>query len=1148
MVTQDPTRDSEVAPGEETGEGAFAGLAALSARVEHREKVAGGEEPPRRMGGRRRRYTLTDRARALFDGYDGRPATVKRLIAELSEELGGPVPRWRVHKWAAELGYGRLKEPPWTERDLRILRGSIGRVPLKQIATRLGRTPTAVKIKAQRLGVRKKGEGYTQGALCTGLGIDHHKVDSWVDRGWLVGTRRESKRTARQGGKAWLFTEAAIRALVREHAAEIDPRRVDWPWLVEVLVGPPQGIAPGEAAAAIAAMNPLAHTLLVTRFDEEESTVQALAHVLQVPPETIRQWAVLLGLAPDPKGEASVPQQRRRRSSRGGKGAAAGRSTGAEQRALAELRREGSAAREVLLADSVFLHLLAQSLSADIPPAAGAEQEPAGSADRRDWAARLLALLTLQERTILALRFGCATDHRWTQEEIGGALGMTSSRLSTLEQHALLVARYPLSPEQLTRLAAHFERDLPPQEVLARTPSNGFAFTAIAGGGGLRAHSAFARKLGIPCVALLFWGRRLRVWRPQARGAGRSSEEGALATQRGGAAVPSTRAESSPGHDASAEAHAAGMQHKVTLHASHRGQRATLLADGAFLELLARRVVHLGSHDAPGVEQDVTATDGEGSSTVCAQDQALRAGTILSALTERECVVLALRLGVETDHQWEQGEVGSFLGVSAPRVSQIEADALLVARYPLELGRQARLAQEYSADVLQNEALAAELGVPPDVLHFWAHRLHLRAGNNGRVTPASASLPVRPRPRRRRSAPGVLLAVPAASQVSLPEQRHAPAGEKMPAEQDEQQAAPLSAAAERSPLLHPVAAATPGREKTRGGEKPTRRGKSAGSVVATVSSPTTAAGARDGGNGEGLVLGDLEDCLDDAARMYLREIGRVPLIPAEEEVRLARRMELGLVEQTRAVPNRRYIEEGEEARRRLAEANLRLVVSVAKKYIGRGMSLLDLIQEGNLGLLRAVEKFDYTKGYKFSTYATWWIRQAITRAIADQARTIRLPVHMVETINRLVRISHRLLQDLGREPTSEEIAEQMAIPVERVREIIKVSLEPVSLEAPVGDEEDGCLGDFVEDHTAASPADAASHQLLKEQVKDVLDSLPARERKVLQLRFGLDDGRSRTLEEVGKELHVTRERIRQIEDRALRKLRHPSRKLKDYLD
>ncbi len=307
--------------------------------------------------------------------------------------------------------------------------------------------------------------------------------------------------------------------------------------------------------------------------------------------------------------------------------------------------------------------------------------------------------------------------------------------------------------------------------------------------------------------------------------------------------------------------------------------------------------------------------------------------------------------------------------------------------------------------------------------------------------------------------------------------------------------------------------------------------------------------------GLGIAVADLESSLDDPVRMYLREIGRVPLLNAEEEVRLAQRMERGKVERLRAErlkvhPNRRYIEDGEEAQRRLTEANLRLVVSVAKKYIGRGMNLLDLIQEGNIGLIRAVEKFDYTKGYKFSTYATWWIRQAITRAIADQARTIRIPVHMVETINRLIRISRRLLQDLGREPTSEEIAEQMEISAEKVREIIKVSQEPVSLETPIGEEDDSHLGDFLEDHTALAPAEAASHQLLKEQVEDVLDSLTDRERKVLQLRFGLDDGRSRTLEEVGKEFHVTRERIRQIEAKALRKLRHPSRsrKLKDYLD
>jgi RNA polymerase primary sigma factor len=305
-------------------------------------------------------------------------------------------------------------------------------------------------------------------------------------------------------------------------------------------------------------------------------------------------------------------------------------------------------------------------------------------------------------------------------------------------------------------------------------------------------------------------------------------------------------------------------------------------------------------------------------------------------------------------------------------------------------------------------------------------------------------------------------------------------------------------------------------------------------------------------DGIGIVVADLESSLDDPVRMYLREIGRVPLLSAEEEVRLAKRMERGRIELLKPVGDRdyRFVDDGEEAQRRLTEANLRLVVSVAKKYIGRGMSLLDLIQEGNIGLIRAVEKFDYTKGYKFSTYATWWIRQAITRAIADQARTIRIPVHMVETINRLIRISRRLLQDLGREPTSEEIAEQMEISPEKVREIIKVSQEPVSLETPIGEEDDSHLGDFIEDHTALAPADAASHQLLKEQVEDVLDSLTERERKVLQLRFGLDDGRSRTLEEVGKEFHVTRERIRQIEAKALRKLRHPSRsrKLKDYLD
>ncbi len=307
-----------------------------------------------------------------------------------------------------------------------------------------------------------------------------------------------------------------------------------------------------------------------------------------------------------------------------------------------------------------------------------------------------------------------------------------------------------------------------------------------------------------------------------------------------------------------------------------------------------------------------------------------------------------------------------------------------------------------------------------------------------------------------------------------------------------------------------------------------------------------------GADSLGIAVADLESSLDDPVRMYLREIGRVPLLSAAEEVALARRMERGNQEKLKpqAQRNRRLVFEGEEAQRRLAEANLRLVVSVAKKYIGRGMSLLDLIQEGNIGLLRAVEKFDYTKGYKFSTYATWWIRQAITRAIADQARTIRIPVHMVETINRLIRTSRRLLQEMGREPTCEEIAIEMQISPEKVREIIKVSQEPVSLETPVGEEDDSHLGDFIEDHSAPAPADAANHQLLKEQVEDVLTALSDRERKVLQLRFGLDDGRSRTLEEVGREFKVTRERIRQIEAKALRKLRQPSRarRLKDYLD
>jgi len=274
--------------------------------------------------------------------------------------------------------------------------------------------------------------------------------------------------------------------------------------------------------------------------------------------------------------------------------------------------------------------------------------------------------------------------------------------------------------------------------------------------------------------------------------------------------------------------------------------------------------------------------------------------------------------------------------------------------------------------------------------------------------------------------------------------------------------------------------------------------------------------------------------IDDPVRMYLKEIGRVPLLTAEEEVELAKRMEEG----------------DEEAKRRLAEANLRLVVSIAKRYVGRGMLFLDLIQEGNLGLIKAVEKFDYRKGYKFSTYATWWIRQAITRAIADQARTIRIPVHMVETINKLIRVSRQLLQELGRDPLPEEIAREMDISVERVREIQKIAQEPVSLETPIGEEEDSHLGDFIEDEDAPAPAEAASFMLLKEQLEEVLETLTPREEKVLRLRFGLDDGRSRTLEEVGQEFGVTRERIRQIEAKALRKLRHPSRskKLKDYLE
>ncbi|MBO5987321.1 MAG: RNA polymerase sigma factor RpoD [Lachnospiraceae bacterium] len=274
--------------------------------------------------------------------------------------------------------------------------------------------------------------------------------------------------------------------------------------------------------------------------------------------------------------------------------------------------------------------------------------------------------------------------------------------------------------------------------------------------------------------------------------------------------------------------------------------------------------------------------------------------------------------------------------------------------------------------------------------------------------------------------------------------------------------------------------------------------------------------------------------IEDPVRMYLKEIGKVPLLSAEEEIELAKKMELG----------------DQDAKKRLAEANLRLVVSIAKRYVGRGMLFLDLIQEGNLGLIKAVEKFDYQKGYKFSTYATWWIRQAITRAIADQARTIRIPVHMVETINKLIRVSRQLLQELGREPSPEEIAEEMNMPVDRVREILKISQEPVSLETPIGEEEDSHLGDFIQDDNVPVPADAAAFTLLKEQLVEVLGTLTEREQKVLRLRFGLDDGRARTLEEVGTEFNVTRERIRQIEAKALRKLRHPSRsrKLKDYLD
>ena len=274
--------------------------------------------------------------------------------------------------------------------------------------------------------------------------------------------------------------------------------------------------------------------------------------------------------------------------------------------------------------------------------------------------------------------------------------------------------------------------------------------------------------------------------------------------------------------------------------------------------------------------------------------------------------------------------------------------------------------------------------------------------------------------------------------------------------------------------------------------------------------------------------------IEDPVRMYLKEIGKVPLLSAEEEIELAKRMAEG----------------DEDAKKRLAEANLRLVVSIAKRYVGRGMLFLDLIQEGNLGLIKAVEKFDYQKGFKFSTYATWWIRQAITRAIADQARTIRIPVHMVETINKLIRVSRQLLQELGREPLPEEIAEELDMPVERVREILKISQEPVSLETPIGEEEDSHLGDFIQDDNVPVPAEAAAATLLKEQLGEVLDTLTDREQKVLRLRFGMNDGRARTLEEVGKEFDVTRERIRQIEAKALRKLRHPSRSrnLRDYLD
>ncbi len=312
--------------------------------------------------------------------------------------------------------------------------------------------------------------------------------------------------------------------------------------------------------------------------------------------------------------------------------------------------------------------------------------------------------------------------------------------------------------------------------------------------------------------------------------------------------------------------------------------------------------------------------------------------------------------------------------------------------------------------------------------------------------------------------------------------------------------------------------------------------------------------------------------IEDPVRMYLKEIGKVPLLSAEEEIELSQKMEAGAVatekiaileermegadeaevaELKEEIANlQKDVDSGSEAKKRLAEANLRLVVSIAKRYVGRGMLFLDLIQEGNLGLIKAVEKYDYRKGFKFSTYATWWIRQAITRAIADQARTIRIPVHMVETINKLIRVSRQLLQELGREPSPEEIAAEMNMPVDRVREILKISQEPVSLETPIGEEEDSHLGDFIKDDNVPVPADAAAFTLLKEQLEEVLSTLTDREQKVLTLRFGLEDGRARTLEEVGKEFNVTRERIRQIEAKALRKLRHPSRsrKLKDYLE